>query len=73
MKIDLAKMQKKIDNVMVVFTNVIKELTTQIGELDNAIEINNQQISTALLQNQQYAEKIKEYETLKNKVESIVK
>ena len=73
MKIDLAKMQKKVDNVMVVFTNVIKELTTQIGELDGAIESNNQQISTAQLQNQQYAEKIKEYETLKNKVESIVK
>ena len=73
MKIDLAKMQKKVDNVMVVFTNVIKELTTQIGELDSAIESNNQQISTAQLQNEQYAEKIKEYETLKNKVESIVK
>lgn len=73
MKIDLVKMQKKVDNVMVVFTNVIKELTTQIGELDNAIETNNQRISTAQLQNEQYAEKIKEYETLKNKVESIVK
>ena len=73
MKIDLAKMQKKVDNVMVVFTNVIKELATQIGELDNAIESNNQRISTAQLQNEQYAEKIKEYETLKNKVESIVK
>ena len=73
MKIDLAKMQKKVDNVMVVFTNVIKELTTQIGELDSAIESNNQQISTAQLQNQQYAEKIKEYEALKTKVESIVK
>ena len=73
MKIDLAKMQKKVDNVMVVFTNVIKELATQIGELDNAIETNNQRISTAQLQNEQYAEKIKEYETLKNKVESIVK
>ena len=73
MKIDLAKMQKKVDNVMVVFTNVIKELTTQIGELDSAIESNNQRISTAQLQNEQYAEKIKEYETLKNKVESIVK
>ena len=73
MKIDLAKMQKKVDNVMVVFTNVIKELTTQIGELDNAIESNNQQIATAQSQNEQYAEKIKEYETLKNKVESIVK
>ena len=73
MKIDLAKMQKKVDNVMIVFTNVIKELTTQIGELDNAIESNNQQIATAQSQNEQYAEKIKEYETLKNKVESIVK
>ena len=73
MKIDLAKMQKKVDNVMVVFTNVIKELATQIGELDNAIETNNQRISTAQTENEQYSEKIKEYEALKNKVESIVK
>lgn len=73
MKIDLTKMQKKIDNVMVVFTNVIKELTTQIEELDNAIESNNQQIATAQTRNEQYSEKIREYEALKNKVESIVK
>lgn len=73
MKVDLTKMQKKVDNVMSVFNNVIKELTTQIGELDNAIESNNQQISTAQSQNEQYAEKIREYEALKTKVESIVK
>ena len=73
MKIDLTKMQKKVDNVMVVFTNAIKELTTQIGELNNAIESNKQQISTAQAENEQYSEKIKEYEALKNKVESIVK
>lgn len=73
MKVDLAKMQKKVDKVMIVFTNVIEELTTQIEELGNAIKSNNQQISTAQLQNEQYDEKIKEYEALKNKVESIVK
>ena len=73
MRIDLAKMQKKVDNVMAVFNNVITELTTQIGELDKAIESNNQQISTAQSQNEQYAEKIVEYQALKAKVESIVK
>lgn len=73
MKVDLVKMQKKVDNVMVVFTNVIKELTTQIGELTNAIESNNQQISTAQSENVQYSEKIKEYEALRNKIESVVK
>ena len=73
MRIDLTKMQKKVDNVMVVFNNIITELTTQIGELDKAIESNNRYISTAQSENEQYAEKIKEYEALKNKVESIVK
>ena len=73
MRIDLVKMQKKVDNVMSVFNNAITELTTQIGELTNAIESNNQQISTAQSQNEQYAEKIREYEALKTKVESIVK
>jgi chromosome segregation ATPase len=73
MKVDLAKMQKKVDNVMAVFNNVIKELSTQIGELTKAIDSNNEKITTAQSENVQYSEKIKEYEALKNKVESIVK
>lgn len=73
MRIDLSKMQKKVDNVMSVFNNVIKELTTQIGELNKGIESNNQTINNATAENILYAEKIKEYEALKNKVESIVK
>lgn len=73
MRIDLSKMQKKVDNVMNVFNNIVKELSTQIGELDKGIESNNKIISTAVEENKLYAEKIKEYETLKNKVESIIK
>jgi hypothetical protein len=73
MRIDLSKMQKKVDKVMDVFNNIVKELSTQIGELDKGIESNNQIISTAVEENKLYAEKIKEYETLKHKVESIIK
>lgn len=73
MRIDLSKMQKKVDGVMSVFNNAIKELATQIGELNKGIESNNQTIANATAENILYAEKIKEYEALKNKVESIVK
>lgn len=73
MRIDLSKMQKKVDKVMDVFNNIINELSTQIGELDKGIESNNQIISTAVEENKLYAEKIKEYKALKTKVESIVK
>ena len=73
MKIDLSKMQKKVDNVMNVFNNIVKELSTQIGELNKGIESNNQTINNATVENILYAEKIKEYETLKNKVEAIIK
>lgn len=73
MKVDLTKMQKKVDNVMAIFTNIINELNTNIGKLNNAIESNNQQIVTAQTENVQYSEKITEYEALRNKVESIVK
>ena len=71
--IDFKKMQKKVDSVTKLFISVINELTTQIGELDKAIESNNQNISKAQSENEQYAEKIREYEALKTKVESIVK
>lgn len=71
--VDLKKMQNKIDKLMSVFTNIVKELNTQIVALGNAIDENNQLILTAESENKQYAEKIDEYEALKNKVESIIK
>jgi flagellar motor switch protein FliG len=73
MKINLTKMQKKIDNLMSVFTNIVDELNTQISELGNAISANRELILTAELENDEYQEKINDYEALRNKVESIIK
>lgn len=71
--VDLKKMQNKIDKLMSIFTNIVKELDTQINRLNNAIDVNRQQIVKAEVENRQYAEKIDEYQALKNKVESIIK
>lgn len=73
MRIDLKKMQNKVDKLIAVFTNIIAELNTQIAELNKAIDDNENQILSARSENVQYSEKIKEYEALKAKVESIVK
>ena len=71
--VNLSIMQKKVDKLMSVFTNIVKELNTQIDTLNDAIDDNNHYISVAELENKQYAEKIDEYQALKNKVESIIK
>ena len=73
MKIDLTKMQNRVDKIMPIFTNVVSELDTQIEDLLNAIDDNNQRIATAESQNKKYAEKIEEYKTLRNKVQAIIK
>ncbi len=73
MRIDLKKMQNKVDKLVAVFTNIVDELNTQIGELNDGIDENNEKILTAEAQNKQYADKIGEYEHLRNKIESIVK
>lgn len=71
--INLDKMQNKVNKLMSVFTNIVKELDTQIDELKGEIDDNNHYISVAESQNKQYAEKIDEYQALRNKVESIIK
>ena len=73
MKIDLTKMQNRVDKLTPIFTNVVSELDTQIEDLLNAIDDNNQRIATAESQNKKYAEKIEEYKTLRNKVQAIIK
>lgn len=73
MKVNLSKMQNKVNKAMSAFTKIVDELNTQINELTSAIDDNNQSILTAESENKQYAEKIDEYQALKNKVESIIK
>lgn len=73
MKIDLKKMQNKVEKLVTVLTNVVSELDNQIGELNDGIAENNEKITTAQSENAQYSGKIKEYERLRNMVESIIK
>ena len=73
MKIDLTKMQNKVDKLMAVFTSIVDGLTNQIVELSDAIEDNKATIAIAEYENKAYAEKIDEYKALRDRVESIVK
>ena len=73
MRIDLSKMQKKVDKVMDVFNNIVNELSTQIGELAKGIDSNNQTIDQCMAENKLYEDKILEYGALRDKIESIVK
>lgn len=73
MKIDLTKMQKRVDKCMLVFTRIVEELETEISTLKHSIDDNKQLIETAEAENITYGLKIDEYEALKGKVESIIK
>lgn len=70
--INLEKMQKKVEKLISVFTNIVAELETQIGELNKAISDNEQIIYNAKVENEAYRYKISEYDELKNKVKSII-
>lgn len=71
--INLSIMQNKVDKLMSVFTNIVNELNIQIIDLNVAIDDNNARMVTIREENKQYAEKINEYQALKDKVESIIK
>ena len=71
--INLAKMQKKIDNLMSIFTGIANALDSRIGELNGAIVANDRLIEKATNENDQYLYKIDEYQALKDRVESIIK
>ena len=71
--LNLKKMQGKVDKLMSVFTNIVKELDTQVETLEGEIESNNLLIADMKSCNEVYKDKIAEYTALKSKVEAIVK
>ena len=70
---NLNVMQSKIDKLLSVFTKLIKELETQISSLNFEIVCNKERIEKLEADNVTYESKIKEYTTLKENVERIIK
>lgn len=70
---DLNKMQSRIDKLLGVFTKLIDQLNKSIQELDDAMKSNTAQIIRLRFANDQYTNKIVEYEKLKGKIEDLVK
>lgn len=71
--IDLTKMQSHIDKLMRVFTKLVEQLNQSIQDLDNAIKGNTAQIVRLRSANDEYTNKIVEYEKLKTKIENLIK
>jgi uncharacterized protein YdcH (DUF465 family) len=71
--VNLKKMQSNIDKLMSVFTNLVNALDSSIAELETEISVNNNHIAKLHSENAVMVSKIDEYESLKNRVESIVK
>ncbi len=70
--VNLKKMQGRIDKLLSVFTNLVYELESAIIELNTQIVQNEDTIENIKAENAVMTDKIKEYETLKTNVKSIV-
>jgi uncharacterized coiled-coil protein SlyX len=70
--VNLKKMQGRIDKLLSVFTNLVYELESAITELNTQIVLNEDTIENIKAENAVMTDKIKEYETLKTNVKSIV-
>ncbi len=71
--LNIALMQSKIDKLLSIFKKLIAELEKSIGELNGAIVTNKEIIAQKEADNIMYAEKIEEYEHLKQNIENIIK
>ena len=71
--LNIAVMQSKIDKLLSIFKKLIAELEKSIGELNGAIDTNKEIIAQKETDNIMYAEKIEEYERLKQNIENIIK
>ena len=69
---NLAKMQRKVDKMISVFTNIVNELDCCIAELNDSISTNEHIIECAKTQNSIMSNKIVEYEKLKSNIQRIV-
>ena len=70
--ISLKKMQSKIDGLLSVFTKLIKKLEDNITELNSGILANKEEIANLEKQNNDYSEKIKEYDALAARVKGFI-
>ena len=71
--LNVGRMQRRIDKLLSVFTKVFEELDSAVSKLNDKINENNEAIEQAKGDNKIYESKIKEYNTLKSKMEHIVK
>lgn len=66
-------MQSRIDKMTKVFTNLVEELTTAIATLQNGIKNNDYVIELMKEKSDLYANKVVEYEKMKNRIETLIK
>ena len=71
--VNMTNMQSKINKLLSVFTKLITELENAISELNGAIVSNEELIIRKEKENTVFAEKIEEYEHLKQNIENIIK
>ena len=72
MKINLLKMQDRVDKLMEVFTSIVYEIDEQTEELEKAINAEEVIISEAEDRKREYVRTISKRAALKDKILSIV-
>lgn len=72
MKINLSKMQDKMDKLMSVFTSIVNEIDEQTKELEEAINVEEVAISEAEDRKREYVHTIAKRAALKDKILSII-
>ena len=72
MKINLLKMQDRVDKLMEVFTSIVYEIDEQTEELEKAINAEEVIISEAEDRKREYVHTIAKRAALKDKILSIV-
>ena len=70
--INLNNMQRKINGLLSVFTKLMKALEDNIAELKAGIKENEEEICNLTKQNEEYSDKIVEYETLAKNVKGFI-
>ena len=72
MKINLWKMQDRVDKLMLVLTSIVEEINEQTEELEKAINAEEVIISEAEDRKREYAYTISKRAALKDKILSII-
>lgn len=72
MKINLSKMQDRVDKLMSVFTSIVDEINEQTAELEKAVNDEDVIISEAEDRKREYIHTISKRAALKDKILSII-